>query len=281
MKPIWLFESGFNDDQAEGLSRAARASGCEVYFTGNGPLIASMGICGIAYGSIGFLRGTINTYPQLLHPSSWLNLQNLKCSTYLAYWSDFSIHDTFVFLPLGIMARDAKHLFHLYRADSQEVEDKVFIRPDGGTKVFDGQLCGRDDIAKILNQAVEVNGADNETMCMISWPTPIIREFRTVVADSKVVAVSQYWADGRIAMEQPVRSVARDIATFVEGEILASSEWRPDSVFVLDVAETREGYELLELGSVNCSSLYACDHDAIVLALNRVAEREYEEVYGD
>lgn len=283
MKPTWLFESGFNDDQAKGLADAARDAECVVHFSGDkdNPIAGLMGICGISYGSIGFLRGTFHRYPQLLHPSSWLNLDNLKCSTYLAYWSDFSIHTNFGFFPLGILARDAKHLFSLYESDGADcVRGKVFIRPDSGTKVFDGQLVDSpEEIKRILNMAVLVNGADNETMCLISWPTPIIREFRTVVVDSKVVAISQYWMEGKLAIEQPATNVAGDVIAFVEDEILASTEWRPDSVFVLDVADTRDGYELLELGSVNCSSLYACDPVAVVEACNRAAEREYAEMY--
>jgi hypothetical protein len=43
--------------------------------------------------------------------------------------------------------------------------------------------------------------------------------------------------------------------------------WQPDDAFVLDIAETSEGFKIIEINCLNASGFYACEMDKVVIAL--------------
>jgi hypothetical protein len=43
-------------------------------------------------------------------------------------------------------------------------------------------------------------------------------------------------------------------------------------LYVMDVCETNEGFRLIEIGSVCCASLYACDLERLVATVAVAAE---------
>jgi hypothetical protein len=62
---------------------------------------------------------------------------------------------------------------------------------------------------------------------------------------------------------------------------VAKDSWQPDTIYVMDVAETTEGFSLLEIGGANCAGLYACDLEKVVDTFTELAIEEWNNIYGD
>jgi len=46
--------------------------------------------------------------------------------------------------------------------------------------------------------------------------------------------------------------------------------WSPDVGFVLDIADTPEGFKVIEVNCLNASGFYACDMAKVVFALEEL-----------
>jgi hypothetical protein len=106
-------------------------------------------------------------------------------------------------------------------------------------------------------------------LVVVAAPRAIGREWRLVVVGDCVVAGSQYAVEGQKAVTP---SCPADVTSFAEG-ILAEVRWRPDPIFMLDVAEADGRLWLVELNGFSCSWLYGCDLAAVVGAASELATR--------
>jgi hypothetical protein len=61
------------------------------------------------------------------------------------------------------------------------------------------------------------------------------------------------------------------VQAFAEA-MLAEVRWRPDPIFMMDVAESEDRLWLVELNGFSCSSLYACDLKAVVATAGDLAD---------
>jgi hypothetical protein len=52
--------------------------------------------------------------------------------------------------------------------------------------------------------------------------------------------------------------------------------WRPDPIFMMDIAESEGQLWLVELSGFSCSWLYACDVGAVVAAASELAARNWQ-----
>src|SRR5205823_1759961 len=125
----------------------------------------------------------------------------------------------------------------------------------------------RDDFAAALGPT----RYDPATLVVVAAPRAIGREWRLVVAGDGVVAASQYAVDGSKCIE---RGCPAEVRAFAE-TMLAEARWRPDPVFMADVAESEERLWLVELNGFSCSWLYACDLQAVVVAAGDLAAQEW------
>jgi hypothetical protein len=109
------------------------------------------------------------------------------------------------------------------------------------------------------------------SLVVVSKPKQIEREWRFVVAESRVVTGCQYSSDGKFDYQSKYDPQAFELATAV-----ATHGYQPDPVWVLDVCKTSAGtYHLLEIGGFSFSDLYACNKADVVAAVSVVAERVY------
>jgi hypothetical protein len=131
--------------------------------------------------------------------------------------------------------------------------------------LFTGRCVAADDFPA----ALAPTRYDPTTLVVVAAPRAVGREWRVVVAGDRVVTGSQY-ADGGRKVVAPGCPV--DVTDFVEG-MLAEVRWRPDPIFMLDVAESDGQMWLVELNGFSCSWLFGCDPAAVVGAVGELAGR--------
>jgi hypothetical protein len=272
MRPTWLIEAGVYGAEADPLLAAIRQQGLaaavvpfqallkEKHLAAGGRPLADDD-CVLAYGTFPFAR-QVQLHRRWV-PGAWCDPVNLDCSVYFAHFGKFLLNQNYALLPAAEAVRQQDWLFEVFGR-----EDEVFARPAGCGKIFTGRCVYKDDFAAALGPACY----DPATLVVVAAPRAIGREWRLVVAEDKVIAASQYAVEGSKRVEPGCPAEVRVFAA----AMLAEVRWRPDPVFMLDIAESDGRLWLVESSGFSCSWLYACDPAAVVAAAGEVALREWQ-----
>jgi hypothetical protein len=204
----------------------------------------------------------------IANPVTW---RNYECTSYYPSLAKYMLNTPYSMIPFGDLDRLQDHLFEVYGNN-----DCIFIRPNDGVKTFTGTVLAR----TVMNRkrSMDLMGFNEEEvksndLCVISEPRNIIREWRFVVINDKVVTGSLYKErsspsqlsinmenidfDGKNATSSTINSFA--LAHRV------AQDYHPDDHYTVDICETKDGeFHLLEIGSLGCAGLYACDRERIV-----------------
>lgn len=142
------------------------------------------------------------------------------------------------------------------------IAETFFIRPTGNTKLFTGTTVTKE---AFLEWQERENKRDShyigETL-LIAPVQDILFEYRFFVVNGVIITNSSYRVKDKFdtslkASEQMIAYTNAMIQKF------------PLAVaFVIDIAETKNGFKVIEYNNINCSGLYNCDEVAIVQAIN-------------
>lgn len=182
------------------------------------------------------------------------NLPKLECLHYYPKFGDRLLNSGYLMLPFGDLQRKKKQLF-------SSGEECFFVRPSSGYKTFTGGIITHeewDDRIHELERRI-----DPETLVVVSAPRRIIKEWRAVVVDGRVITGGQYKNEGSVVR---INGLPPDVSEFAQ-QVVDSVKYNPDPAWVLDVCETEFVKKVLEVGSFSCSGLYACDCEAVVKAI--------------
>lgn len=220
--------------------------------------------CAVFYGSFQFAN-VIRRQTEWI-PGVYCNLPKFDCLYYYPRLEKYLLNWNYTMMPLGVVGSPLKasQLKHFAPLDS------IFIRPSTGSKSFTGKVIELANLDKELRQFAL--RADPETLVVVANPQRIMREYRMVVAENKVITASQYKHG-----IQNVRSkdVPKEVMQYGQ-EVLDNVKYKPDPIWTLDICETDDGrLHVLEVGSFSCAGLYACDPEIIVETVNRLALAEY------
>ncbi|MDF1660937.1 MAG: ATP-grasp domain-containing protein, partial [Planctomycetota bacterium] len=195
-------------------------------------------------------------------PGPWCNQDKLECSSYYAFFGPYLLNQNYTLLP-GVEA--IRHKERLFKNPGNGEE--VFIRPSSVEKIFTGKLATRasfkGDLAATLYNP--------RTLVLLAEPQGIKREWRAVIANGHVIAVSQYIDAGGLAVQ---RGAPDEVIRFIE-KVLSTVTWRPDPLFIMDICESGDKLHILEINSFSGSGFYQCDFDALVEAATRCAQNYY------
>ncbi len=148
--------------------------------------------------------------------------------------------------------------------------DHFFIRPVLDDKSFAGTVMGRDEFTDWQRRVLELHETyttlDADTVVCHGAPQQIYWEGRFWVVDGTVVTQSQYKTGRRVTYQQDVVPAALSFAQ----EMVEL--WQPAKAFVIDVADTPDGYKVIELGCLNSAGFYASDVQRLVLALQEMED---------
>ncbi len=267
MRLVWLIEAGVYGADADPLLAEVRHQGMTAELVpfqalqkekslvvGGRPL--GDGDCVIGYGTFPFAR-EIQLHRRWL-PGAWCNPANLDCTTYFAHFGKFLLNQHYAILPGVEAIRQRDWLFEVLGKD-----DEVFARPTGCHKVFTGRCVFKDDFAAALGPT----RYDPATLVVVAAPREIGREWRLVVAGDRVVAGSQYAIEGSKSVEP---GCPGEVRAFAES-MLVEIHWRPDPIFMMDIAESGGRLWLVEINGFSCSWLYQCDLRAVVSTVGDLA----------
>lgn len=267
MKPMWLIEAGVYGEEAEPLLAEIRRQGMQAEIVPHNALRKDMNLtvrsqslpedaCVIGYGTFPFARQI-----QLHHlwmPGAWANHENLDCTTYFGHFGRFLLNREYTILPGVEAIRQQDWLFQAFGRD-----DTVFARPTGCHKLFTGRLISKDT----FTAGLAPTRYDPATLVVVAAPRDIQREWRLVVVGDRVIAGSQYAADGSKVLKP---GCPESVTQYVEA-MLSEVRWRPDPVFMMDVGESDGQLWLIELNGFSCSWLYHCDLTTVVSQVSEVA----------
>lgn len=135
----------------------------------------------------------------------------------------------------------------------------IFIRPVYDTKKMIARVIPNVNFDFAINLYSAYNRSELEVM--IADAKDIIAEYRLFIVHGKVVAHSLYKVRGEVRMQLKVPESIINIAESL------CNQWVPADAFVMDFAETGDGFKVLEVNNINCAGFYACDIPSIVEAL--------------
>ena len=216
--------------------------------------------CVILWGTLPLMQQV-----QLHHkwvPGGWCNVEKLDCATYSLHFGPFLLNGRHSILPGVDAIEREEELFSQFGADNE-----VFVRPSGVRKLFPGKVVYKDN----FREAIAASHYDPAMQVLVAPPKDIGREWRLVIAGDEVVAASQYRENGEIVT---FPDYSEQVSQFA-ADALRHVQWRPDTLFVMDICEAENRLQILDLNSFSCSGFYDCDAEAIVRAASVAAENEW------
>jgi len=265
----WLLERNvFEDNNPERIAQIVRSQGMtcfEVVYTcvdGDEQQLRPAASVPFAHDELVFVYGSMNLCRWLLRDRRWPQLAwydfgRLRCQSYYAHWGNFLLQREYAFLPLTEVHRRREWLFQTFGRDG-----RIFIRPDDNAKSFAGGVVEANDFEKWWELA-NFYRPSPESIAVVASPQIIRCEWRFIIGHKKVVTGSQYRRNG---VEELLASYPPEAAGFAEA-VASFNGFEPHPVYVMDVCETSDGYRLVEIGSICCASLYACDLDRVIAAI--------------
>lgn len=149
---------------------------------------------------------------------------------------------------------------------------EFFIRPTLDSKSFTGVVTDWAAFeqwqARVIALGSDNGGTlDGDTMVQVCSKKVIYREYRLWVVQGKIVTASLYKEGGRARYSDQVDADVLRYAAPFTGHPMIRDSWAPAEAFVLDIAETPDGFKILEAGCINAAGFYAADMQKLVMAL--------------
>ncbi|MCJ2128458.1 ATP-grasp domain-containing protein [Methylobacterium sp. E-045] len=216
----------------------------------------------VAYGTHQFVRAVTKAQPHLI-PGPYARYEKLGYMATAGNLGDLMLNDDFILLPYG----------EVLRRGCDGLGEAFFLKPEAVTKAFTGFVMTRETWDAEVETIHQKSALPVDALCVVAKPREIEGEFRFVIVDGAVVTGSQYRWNDRLDVRMDVLPICQEMAVRV-----TRNPWQPDRVSVCDIAllEGRTKAKVVELNSFSTSGLYACDTRAIVKAVSRSAQREYD-----
>lgn len=148
-------------------------------------------------------------------------------------------------------------------------EQRFFVRPNADNKSFNGQIMNRDEFLDWQRTMVAMEDSSTITKDDIIILAPlkeIYAEYRFYVVNGKVITGSLYKSRDTVVYVECIDQAVIDYAQAVV------RMYAPSIAFVIDIADTPEGFRVLETNSISSSGFYAIDVGKFVAAINELGE---------
>jgi len=231
--------------------------------------------CVIFYGSINLAMQLQRETPWI--PGPMVNMDNYYTTMQVAHWRDHLLNKNGMFLPFNELVKRVQE--GNTNALPYSSSANYFIRPNGGGKLFTGQVIDmRDSKSDLAYLSSEYGRCKPDDLIYVSNALNMHFEYRLIVVDGKIIAGSKYKQFGEL--EATMDSwVPQDVLDEAQS-ILDKTKWRPERAFIMDVHQSVGlKVKVIELNAVSCSGWYAADPEPIVRELSRVALEEWREIY--
>lgn len=274
MKPIWIIETNcFLDGNPEKLIELAKENGNEIivtdmdYMNNNKIKAIKKEDCVVCYGSINMALWLMQKNLSIC----WFDRKSLDCISYYSYWGDYITQREYGMYTWLELKRLYYTIYHKF-----SINDDMFIRPCNSIKTFTGAIIPRLKFNDWYKQTEECYNPSSDMLVVVAEPQRIIGEWRFVIVENKVITYSKY-----TNIDLPNEHDSQDMALNEFVQKVITDNWSPDNAYTLDICQTDDGwYSLLEIGSVNTSALYNCDCKLYFEAINSLAIKEWNDLWG-
>lgn len=206
---------------------------------------------GIFIGSIEGCRWMKENRPNV---KFWSTFENYKCSVYYPKIQELLFNDRYAFIPFKDLPRRKWDIYGWLGKESL-----VFIRPDSGEKNTPAELVDIQNIDKF------VDDYDYDGLAVVSTPKNLVGEWRFVVSEGDIQAVSSYRYQGILTCVPSAPAAAYELVLKV-----IDKGWTPDEIFCVDVVQdTGNEFWVMEITSFSSAGLYACDTKKIAKLLKK------------
>jgi hypothetical protein len=144
-----------------------------------------------------------------------------------------------------------------------DIYEPKFIRPTLDNKLFTGKVFDRYDWEKQKETIIKnENSLSYNTKIQISTPKKIFNESRFWIVDNKISTFSTYRNSGVVVYRKDL--VDSDAIKFCE---LMINKFQLAKAFVMDIANTENGYKIVECGCINSAGFYDADLQKLLFDL--------------
>lgn len=144
--------------------------------------------------------------------------------------------------------------------------ENVFLRPLEDTKSFSGMVQSHDEALWWAQSVIKAKSdqLNSATEIVVASTRSILAEYRLFVVDGRVVTSSLYKMGQRIISDPYTPQAVLDFAE------RCIELWVPDRAFVLDIAETPEGFCIIEVNNINSAGVYAANVSRLVQEIDQM-----------
>lgn len=314
MKVKWLLEPDLFSDDIEIIANALKRQNIEykiykyIPYGSNDEYLKLFNEedCVVFRGSLGFAN-QIRRLAKWI-PGIYYDKDKYDCTSYYPALGEHLLANNYIMLPYGELVRKKEYLYDILGSNNA-----IFIRPNSGGKSFVGQVV----LKEHFDKDISFFNIPNESLVVVSEPRNIVKEWRFVIANGKVITGSSY-TDGmpifkgfgaclkelnidmkacntyKVEQEGEHLRVVDDSDKddFVPVEALDLAKWaaekyNPDKVWIVDICQTKHTIDantngavhILEIGAFSCAGLYKCNLDVVVKVVSEIALQEWQEFH--
>jgi ATP-grasp domain, R2K clade family 3 len=148
-------------------------------------------------------------------------------------------------------------------------DDVFFIRPVLDSKSFAGQIMDKDEFMKWQKSIVDLSDdygdtVGPDTVIQIAKPVKIFSEYRFFVVGGKIATASMYKLGSRVIYRN-IDNSSYDSHFAFAYEMICT--FNPLGTMCIDIAETADGFKIVEINTLNSSGFYDADMQKLVIAL--------------
>jgi len=154
-----------------------------------------------------------------------------------------------------------------------EPEKKWFIRPNNDGKEFAGKVEEFQNLLEWSKKVcqLEIPELHKNTKVWVSQPKEIKKEWRLFIVDNQIVSTSRYMNNGEL--EESDKDIPKEMINFAQKRI---EEYRLHDIYVMDIAEIKDEFKLIECNCFNGTGFYSHNVEAIVKSINRFIKHKIE-----
>lgn len=252
----WLIEPEVFEDDSDVFIEALEALGMEYDLCKFGTPYEDF-VAKYVDSSDCIFHGSLQLGKFLIKNSSvkvYCNLPRYECSYYYPRLGSHLLNSDYVMLPFGDLYRRKEWLL------KNIGNGEVFVRPSSGYKSFTGTVLDSKTWGNLRYIGAKL---DPEDLVVIAPGVKLLREWRVIVVDDKIVGSSQYKENFEIVR---IKETPESVLTYAQS-VLDSVDYSPDLAWTLDICETADNHlKVLEVGSFSCAGFYAADPYQIIKA---------------
>jgi len=158
----------------------------------------------------------------------------------------------------------------LNKLESEE-EKEWFIRPNNDGKEFSGKVETYKELINWSNQVckLKIPELNKNTEVWISEPKEIKKEWRLFIVDNQIISTSRYMHNGQL--DESENDVPKEMIEFAKDRIF---EYRIEDIYVMDIAEIKTEYKLIECNCFNGTGFYKHDVEKIIQSINKFVKQK-------